>query len=347
MFFHYSFKKILLISAYCLAITHTVQAEIWLSDSLYLSNSQQLQFTAADDKSPILGILPEFSLVQGIPPELLASSKITLSSQFDLQTSESKSYTKGIINEFNLTLSANPFWSFTFGRQKISHAQADLFSASLNKNDQSFYPLTELNYSQGILTTYRLGFVEQQLMLIQQTEAEYLTASKSNTPSYHYKIKVGIPGYKVGPLILLISHESKTKENSSASVGLVRAMLGSAVQLPLKFVSGDGQWAFQYARELNNKIEGNQYAWQTSMSWLGFIPRHNLGLLFSHSDKQWRYSDDFTPGQNTTELRYQWLAQQDFKIELAARKTIDKLTSSNSANIKSVDEMNMRLYFSF
>jgi len=347
MFFHYSFKKILLISAYCLAITHTVQAEIWLSDSLYLSNSQQLQFTAADDKSPILGILPEFSLVQGIPPELLASSKITLSSQFDLQTSESKSYTKGIINEFNLTFSANPFWSFTFGRQKISHAQADLFSASLNKNDQSFYPLTELNYSQGILTTYRLGFVEQQLMLIQQTEAEYLTASKSNTPSYHYKIKVGIPGYKVGPLILLISHESKTKENSSASVGLVRAMLGSAVQLPLKFVSGDGQWAFQYARELNNKIEGNQYAWQTSMSWLGFIPRHNLGLLFSHSDKQWRYSDDFTPGQNTTELRYQWLAQQDFKIELAARKTIDKLTSSNSANIKSVDEMNMRLYFSF
>jgi len=347
MFFHYSFKKPLLISAYCLAITHTAQAELWLNDSLYLSNTQLVQYTSVNDKPPILGILPEFSLVQGIPAELLASSKITLSSQFDLQTSESKSYTKGIINEFNLTHSANPFWSFTLGRQKISHAQPDLFSASLNKNDQSFYPLTELNYSQGILTTYRLGFVEQQLMFIQQTEAEYLTAYKSNKPSYHYKIKVGIPGYKIGPLTLLISHESKIKENSLASVGLVRAMLGSAVQLPLKFVTGDGQWAFQYARELNNKIEGNQYAWQTSFSWLGFIPRHNLGLLFSHSDKQWLYSDDFTPGQNTTELRYQWLAQQGFKIELAAKKTIDNLTSSDSANNKSANEMNMKLYFSF
>ncbi len=347
MFFHYSFKKILFISAYCLVIPHTVQAELWLSDSLYLINNQQFQLTATADKSPILGLLPEFSLVQSIPSELLASSKITLSSQFDLQTSESKSHTNGIINEFNLTFSANPFWSFTLGRQKISHAQPDLFSASLNKNDQSYYPLTELNYSQGLLMTYRLGFVEQQLLLIQQTEAEHLTENKSNKPSYHYKIKVGIPGYKVGPLTLLISHKSKIKDNSSASAGVTRAMLGSAVQLPLKLVSGDGQWAFQYASELNNKIEGNQYAWQTSISWLGFIPQHNFGLLFSHSDRQWLYSDDFKPGQNTTELRYQWLAQQGFKIELAAKKTIDNLTSSDSANNKSADEMNMKLYFSF
>lgn len=313
----------------------TVQAEFWLNDSLYLKNNHNLHFTSTTETSTSIRLLPEFSCIQQFPTALLPNTQFTLGTQLELQASESTNQSEGIIKELNVTTSLNPYWSFTMGRQKISHIQPGLFTNSLNKNDQSPDPLGDLNYSQGILATFRLGPVEQQLSYIQQTEDNYLITNK-NTASYHYKIKTGIPGYKIGPLTLLISHQEQ---------GITRGMIGSALQLPMKFVPGSWQWSFQFASEFNNsEAERNQQAWQNSMVWLGFVPHHNIGILFSHTDKQWIYSDDFNANQSSTAIRYQWLALQSFSVQATASSITKKGTKNDNKN---EERMEVKVNFSF
>lgn len=312
-------------------------SETWLTDTLYLENNHNLLFESLKSDSNAstssFRLLPEFTLTQGIESELFPS-KITLGTKLDLLKDNNEMDTQAIINAFNISTSIGTYWGFTLGRQKISYAQPDLFNTSLNKNDFRPDPLADLNYSQGLLLLYRLGFIEQSLLLNQQTES----SNKESSPSMHYQVKVGIPGYKVGPVKIVISYEDK--ENDEA---IFRGLLGSALQFPLRFAPGDWQWAFQYAQEFNNQQKkGNQYAWQTSISWLGFIPQHNLGLLLSHSDKLWHYSDDFYAGEEVAELRYQWTAQQIFTFEVAANQRRSILISDTK-----IEEISMRLNLSF
>lgn len=333
---------ILLFLIYIFVLVRPVQAEVWLNDNVYFENQYDLQLSATNkstinkrsmndglvkDSTTNLRFLPEFSLVQSIPTSSLAS-KMTLGSKFDLQTTNTHSQV--IINELHLTTAISPILAFTLGRQKIAYAQQDLFSTSLNKNDLRPAPLEELTFSQGLLTTLRLGVIEQSVLLNQKDE------NNESKPSFHYQLKVGIPGYKVGPLKLLLSRESNATYKITN-----RVMLGSAVQLPLGFIPGHWQWAFQYATELNNAVD-NQQAWQTSLSWLGLIPNHKVGLLFSHTDSYWNYSDDFIPNTNRTELRYQWRIQQRLTLELAASKVDFNATPENSE-----DEIALNVSFEY
>lgn len=344
-----------------LVFSNPIQAEFWLNDNLYIDNNHYLQLNAVNinsknnssdkDSTTSLRLLPEFYLVQNIPAPSLAS-KITIGSKFDLQATnthtningQTETHSQAIINELQLITAINPYWSFTLGRQKIAYAQQDLFSTSLNKNDQRPTPLKSLTFSQGLLTTLRLGIVEQSLLLNQKNE------KNGNKPSVHYQLKVGIPGYKVGPLTLLLSRENKVQylaqdsflERNTAKQAIHRVMIGSAMQFPLKFITGDWQWAFQYASELNNEVSGDQKAWQTSFSWLGFIPNHKVGILFSHTDAQWTYSDDFIPDKNQAELRYQWSINQRLILEL------DTSTTDFGAIEKNIEnEMTLSVHFKF
>jgi hypothetical protein len=312
-----------------LVFVRPVQAEVWLSENLHIDNQQYLQLSsvnnssknnsAGKDSTTSLRLLPEFSLIQNIPAPSVAS-KITLGSKLDLQGEKTQtnngyraqSKSQAIINELHLTTALGPYWSFILGRQKIAYAQQDLFSTSLNKNDIRPAPLDKLTFSQGLLTTLRIGIIEQSLLLNQETE------NKESKLSTHYQIKLGIPGYKVGPLVLLLSQEDKFQESYRSNQTVSRVMLGSALQFPLGFITGHWQWAFQFASEIDNEIADNQQAWQTSVSWLGFIPNHKVGILFAHTDTQWAYSDDFILGTNHSELRYQWRMNQRLTLELAA-----------------------------
>lgn len=297
---------------FLLLLAHSTQAEVWLTDSLYINNQQYFQLNSNDGNASTttnIRLLPELSVIQYLPASSLAN-EITLGSKFDLQQSNDKTQSQAIIDQLNFKTEINPHWSFTLGRQKIAYSQPDLFNTSLNKNDLRQVPLKDLSFSQGLLTTLRLGVIEQSLLFNQKNE------KKESKPSYHYQLKLGIPGYKIGPLILLLSQENNATNQQSH-----RAMLGSALQFPLRFVAGDWQWAFQYASELESKSEEKQQAWQTSFSWLGFIPNHKVGVLFSHTDQHWRYSDDFTADTQRTELRYQWLAHQRLDIGFSASKS--------------------------
>jgi hypothetical protein len=315
----------LLFLIYAFVLVRPAQAGIWLNDTVYFDNQNYLQLSAINnssmnngsvkDSTTNLRLLPAFSLVQNIPTSSLAS-KITLGSKFDLQTTN----TQAIINELHLITAISPILAFTLGRQKIAYAQQDLFSTSLNKNDLRPAHLDKLTFSQGLLTTLRLGVIEQSVLLNQKDE------NNASIPSFHYQLKVGIPGYKIGPLKLLLSRENNASHNINN-----RVMLGSAVQFPIGYLTGDWQWAFQYATELNNAVD-NQQAWQTSFSWLGPIPNHKVGLLFSHTDSYWNYSDDFSPNTNRTELRYQWRIQQRLTLELAASKVDFNAITKNGEN---------------
>ena len=295
-----------------LLLSPHAQAEVWLTDSLYINNHQHFQLNSKDDNTSNtynIRLLPELSVIQHLPASSLAN-KITLGSKFDLHQSNDKTHSQAIINQLNIKTAINPYWSFTLGRQKVAYSQLDLFNTSLNKNDLRQVPLEDLSFSQGLLTTLRLGIIEQSVLFNQKNE------QKESKPSYHYQLKLGIPGYKVGPLVLLLS-----QENNATNQKYRRAMLGSALQFPLIFVAGDWQWAFQYASELEKRSEEKQQAWQTSFSWLGFIPNHKVGVLFSHTDQHWSYSDDFTADTQRTELRYQWLVHQRLDIGFSASKS--------------------------
>jgi hypothetical protein len=175
------------------------------------------------------------------------------------------------------------------------------------------------NYSQGLLINNRQGVVQQQLVLNYKNDSEL---------SYHYQLYVGIPGYKVGPLTLVIEYLPYFNSNGfHNSEEQVLAILGNSIQFPMPKVfdlnlKGDWQWSFQVAQQRAQKSDHkNQQAWQTSLSWLGLIPQHKLGLLVSHTDDRWVYSDDFSRKQNSLELGYQITLQQEQMIELAIQRT--------------------------
>ena len=309
------------------------QAEYWLSDSLFIENNQNL-LISNNTSNLHWQLLPELTLTQG-----LTNSSFIVGTKLNVERHQ----TDAAINNANLRFSPQLLNSFlpesltsrmliTLGRQKVSYAQADLFARSLTKNDDQ---TDALNYSQGLKIRHRLGFIEQSIFFNQYARSDSLSApAKHHGTSTHYQLKVGVPGYVVGPAILVIESPSQRDEP-------LRAMLGSAVQLPLRIVPGDWQWAFQYAGELSyNKLSHKkQKAWQTSVSWLGFIPQHNIGILFSHSDNGWTYSDDLNSGQDRIEIRYQWTAHQRANFEWA-------LTASETET-KTEETIHGRLTFSF
>jgi hypothetical protein len=298
-----------------LLIPSSAQAEYWLSDSLYLENNQQL-FVKQQTDTLNWQLLPEINLTQKIN-----NSAVALGVKLRLDENNSD----GIINNLNLRYSLSSRVMMIFGRQKIHYNQNDLFRTSLNKNDEK---VDALNYSQGLRIIHRLGYIEQSILFNQQSESK-------QSASTHYQLKIGIPGYKVGPLAIALEYPSESNR-------ILRGMLGSALQFPLRIVPGDWQWAFQYATEFNQP-QSNEQAWQTSFSWLGFIPQHKVGVLFSHSDDTWTYSDDFNAAQDQVEMRYQWMMNQQGNFELS----LSQVNSKQIVGDKKTETIMAKVDFSF
>lgn len=304
------------------------QAEIWLDSDSYAESSQSLQLSYSDHFLDFR-FLPSFSLIKntsGTP----FFDQARVGAQFDFQSVRKEQHNQVIIKELNLTKVISPYLDVSLGRLKIQYAQPDLFNRSLNKNDFSTFPVNTLPFSQGLLSRARFGAIEQSFFWNQKDE------NPDSQSSFHYQMKVGIPGYIIGPATLLISHEEQDFKK------ITRAMIGSALQFPLHLFHGDGQWAFQYAQELNNSIEDNQDAWQTSFSWLGFIPNHKIGILLSQTGRQWHYSDDFGPNTKHKELRYQWHIHQRLTAEIAAIRA-----SAHVQSKENKDKLQMRFDFYF
>ena len=340
-YFSFFFALSLTLSLVLMLISPTqVHAEYWLSDRLFIDNHQQLLINSKSNNNNSTNLhgqlLPELTMTQG-----LNNSALVFGTKLNLQRHQADA----TINSANLRFSPQFLNSFlpesltsrmliTLGRQKISYAQADLFTRSLTKNDDQ---TDALNYSQGLKIRHRLGFIEQSIFFNQYARSDSLSApAKHHGTSTHYQLKIGVPGYIAGPAILVIESPSQRDDP-------LRAILGSAVQLPLRIVPGDWQWAFQYASELsdNKPSHKKQKAWQTSISWLGFIPQHKVGILFSHSDDGWIYSDDFNSAQDRIEIRYQWTVNQRASFEWA-------LSESNiDMNSKTKTEKALHGRFSF
>lgn len=284
-----------------LLIPSSAQAEYWLSDSLYLENNQQL-FVKQQTDTLNWQLMPEINLTQNIN-----NNAVALGAKLRLEENNSD----GIINNLNLHYSPSSRIMMVFGRQKIHYNQNDLFRTSLSKNDEK---VDAINYSQGLQIIHRLGYIEQSILFNQQSESK-------KSASTHYQLKIGVPGYKVGPLVVALEYPSESNR-------ILRGMLGSALQFPLRIVPGDWQWAFQYATEFNQP-QSNERAWQTSFSWLGFIPQHKVGILFSHSDDAWTYSDDFDAAQDQVEMRYQWMMNQQGSFELSLSQENSKQIAEN------------------
>ena len=295
-------------------LTPTVRAEIWLDDELYLENHSHIAISPSLDNQDSWGMgFSDFKFTHS-----LGQSQIQLGSKLAVDQKQQQL----ILNNLNLTTSISasdpssfPDWQLTFGRQTISFAQGDMFATSLSKNQTQAQILNtnhDRNYTQGLLIQKQLGFIQQEVMINHDPLREL---------NYHYRLNLGVPGYKVGPLKLVLEYFPEYEDNREES----SLLLGSALQFPLVNISnntlaGDWQWAFQYAQHLNSQTPSS--AFQTSISWLGFIPQHNLGLQFSRIGNQWEKSDDFDSGQESLELRYQFIFLSGQQVELGVSRHI-------------------------
>lgn len=309
-----------------LAHTQYSYSEIWLTDPLYLEGHQRLFFSQQENDQH-WQLLPEFSLTHNAG----SNSKVRLGTKLNLQ----KANSDVVLNTLSLTTSPSPFWSISLGRQKIQYTQADLFQSSLSSNDERY---DHLNYSQGLLATHRLAFIEQTFFIrqLKQSDSESAQQLEQNDTSYHYQISLGIPGYLVGPLNLTLESQKNVQSDET-----LRGMISSALQLPMPIIRGHWQWSFQYASEFENT---EQIAWQTSLSWLGFIPQHKVGILWAHTDASWLYSDDFKNNTNQVELRYQWIKNQSFNLEFNISRISDN-ESGISDKHTSQGELALGYYF--
>ena len=303
-------------------LTSTVRAEIWLDDELYLENRSHIAISPSHDNQDSWGVgFSDFKFTHG-----LGQGQIQLGSKLEFDEKQQRL----ILNNLNLTTSISardpssfPDWQFTFGRQTISFAQGDIFATSLSKNQTQAQTLNtnhDRNYTQGLLIQSQLGFIQQEVMINHDPQREF---------NYHYQLYLGVPGYKVGPLKLVLEYLPEYEDNPEKLI----ALLSSALQFPLASISsdtltGDWQWAFQYAKQLDsqNRLQNSSQtppkAFQTSLSWLGFIPQHNLGLQFSYIGNQWENSDDFDKGQETLALRYQFNFLSGQQVELGVSRRI-------------------------
>lgn len=288
-------------------LSPTVRAELWLDEDLYLENHSHIAISPFNSPNSWGIGYSDFKLAQS-----LGQSQIQLGSRIAIDEKQQNV----ILNNLNLTTSLSardpssfPDWQFTLGRQTISFAQGDMFATSLSKNQtraQTLNTKHDKNYTQGLLIQSQLGFIQQEMMINQDPLHEF---------NYHYLLNLGVPGYKLGPLKLVLEYLPEYKDKREEFIMLV----DSALQFPLAHISnnaltGDWQWAFQYAQQLNSQVPHT--AFQTSLSWLGFIPQHNLGIQFSHMGNQWQYSDDFVSGQESLELRYQFNSLSGQQVEL-------------------------------
>ena len=303
-------------------LTPTVRAEIWLSDELYLENRSRIAISPSLDDQDSRGKgFSDFKFTHG-----LGQSQIQLGSKLAFDERQQQL----ILNNLNLTTSISasdpspfPDWQFTLGRQTISFAQGDMFATSLSKNQTQAQFLNtnhDRNYTQGLLIQNQLGFIQQEIMINHDPRREF---------NYHYQLYLGVPGYKVGPLKLVLEYLPEYEDNPEKLI----ALLSSALQFPLASISndtltGDWQWAFQYAKQfdsknsLQNGSQTSSRAFQTSLSWLGFIPQHHLGLQFSYIGNQWENSDDFGKGQETLAVRYQFNFLSGQQLELGVSRRI-------------------------
>jgi hypothetical protein len=303
------YHSILTVLLFSLLVSTQVSAEIWLTDSSYLESQHNIAFNQDADVH---------TLSQLHVSQILSQAKIQFSGKLKTDNQESES----LLNQAKIVTAPLPYFSFTLGRFLINYRQEDLFKTSLGKNQdhplfkpnkfgQEQYRL-EKHYNQGFLTRFQLGFIGQEFSI---------NHYKNEQASYHYRIKIGVPGYKFGPLDFMLEQLPKGYLNQQAPQSL--ALLGGSLTLPIPKlhsfnIPGAWQWSFQLGKGLKQSTQ----AWQTSLAWLGFIPKHKLGLMWAETDKDWIYSSDFNSMQSSFQARYQITFSQTLTINATAIKLI-------------------------
>ncbi len=324
-------------------LANSVSSEVWLSDSLYLESQHHLfsKLPSIDkDKQQenTLNTLSQFHLNQ-----LITANGTNFADHFYVidklhlagKLASSNQQTLGQMNAFNLVSAPRslPYFSFTLGRMLVNYRQEQLFNTSLSKNQDRLVRIhrdKELNYSQGLLTQFQLGFIRQSVLINQY---------KNQAASYHYRLNLGIPGYKLGPLQLVLEQLPKGYLQQEKVQQI--ALLGASLQWPMPKLwhyqaPGDWQWSFQFGQGFKQ----NTHAWQTSLSWLGFIKHHRLGLLWANTDQNWYYSSDFERRQRLLAGRYQLTINQNTLISAALQKSENQIKDEIETSFQLALEIN-------
>lgn len=320
-----------------LFVSPQVSAEVWLTDSNYLESQHYVAFNQDADV---------LTLSQFHASQILKHAKIQFSGKLNTKNQQSES----LVNQAKLVTAPLPYFSFTLGRFLVNFRQEDLFKSSLGKNqDRVLFPFHtfgqeqyrqeqyrhEKQYNQGLLSRFQLGFIGQELSV---------NHSANKQTSYHYRLKIGVPGYKFGPLDFVIEQLPKGYLNQPTDQSL--ALLGSSLRLPMLHLNsykipGVWQWSFQLGKGLKQSAQ----AWQTSIAWLGFIPNHNFGLMWAKTDENWLYSSDFDTQQSSFQARYQITVPQTLSQTLTINATAIRFDNHNQQRKQQSLQLAMELTF--
>lgn len=328
------FLFIILLSCCQLFLATQVRAEAWLTDSTYLESQHLLTLEhKASDKETGFDTLSQVHADQ-----LLGFGKLQLGGKFASRDLD----THVLINEINLvtTVEDLPYFSFTLGRMLVHYRQEDLFNTSLSKNQDRLLSTQddkERNYSQGLLTQFQLGFIHQALLINHYSD---------QATSFHYRFNLGVPGYKFGPLQLVL--EQLPKDYLGQSDAHLLLLLAGNLQFPFPTIGqykipGAWQWSFQLGRiQTNLQAEEKELqAWQSSLAWLGFIPKHKLGFLWAHTSENWLYSSDFLPASKIIQGAYQLPVYQSSQLTILWQRRED----TEAQTIQNSMKLNMEFSF--
>ena len=293
--------------------------EYWLGDTVYAQaqlsslislTRQQTPLKPWDNRQPAIYLNPKLHLTH-LTPKVKSHLGLSMPVRYRHPKTTSAPMSLAVHSAY-IAWQQPKDGQVQLGRFQLAHTLPDDWHMSLGKNDVLEH---STQYSQGLLLTHRRGIVQQQ-WLSEQRPSKY---GRQNSPpfTHYYRLKLGVEGYFIGPLYVDINHNRHRSLNQTSTVKdydrAYQLMLGSALQWPAPIGRGIHQLAFQYAQQgfgkahaQTKKMESQPHAWQISLNWRGFNPRHSLGLLTMTTSKDWLSADSLAANRRYLAARYRW-----------------------------------------
>lgn len=117
---------------------------------------------------------------------------------------------------------------------------------------------------------------------------------------------------------------------------VVAAEAGYAPHTPRRTVTGAG-----------TQGDAGGLAWQSSLNWVDFAPRHSVGLVAGRVEDGWLISSDFRPNESLLELRWVWRVRPSWTLDARIRRRDELDVPFATLRARRADDVYLRTNFRF
>ena len=91
--------------------------------------------------------------------------------------------------------------------------------------------------------------------------------------------------------------------------------------------------------------DGNAY--QMSINWMNFVPKHSIGFVYGRADAGWLISESFTPNEDLYEVRHKWQITKKFRLENRIRYREEVERQVGQADVRKRSDYYIRFTYKF